>query len=264
MKSRSLLFLLLVLLYPIKQFAQHHSKMTVELNAVTKKLNIQQEITFYNNSKDTLNSIVLNDWNNAYSSKSTPLANRFSDEFYNGFHLAKDKERGSTINITILNSDHLFLNWERPKENPDLIMVRLREKLAPNHKTTLIVTYTVKIPSDQFTGFGYGDNGSFNLKNWFLTPTRFENNKFVTYSNTNLDDISNANSNFSIDIKIPTKSKINTDLEIALIEQDNSYATYHLSGENRRDFALFISQKKEFETYSIGSNNIITTLKVRK
>ena len=140
--------------------------MTVELNAVTKKLNIQQEITFYNNSKDTLNSIVLNDWNNAYSSKSTPLANRFSDEFYNGFHLAKDKERGSTINITILNSDHLFLNWERPKENPDLIMVRLREKLAPNHKTTLIVTYTVKIPSDQFTGFGYGDNGSFNLKNY--------------------------------------------------------------------------------------------------
>ena len=261
LKSRSLLFLLLVLLYPIKQFAQHHSKMTVELNAVTKKLNIQQEITFYNNSKDTLNSIVLNDWNNAYSSKSTPLANRFSDEFYNGFHLAKDKERGSTINITILNSDHLFLNWERPKENPDLIMVRLREKLAPNHKTTLIVTYTVKIPSDQFTGFGYGDNGSFNLKNWFLTPTRFENNKFVTYSNTNLDDISNANSNFSIDIKIPTKSKINTDLEIALIEQDNSYATYHLSGENRRDFALFISEKKEFETYSIGSNNIVTNLK---
>jgi hypothetical protein len=36
-----------------------------------------------------LTSLVLNDWNNAYSDVNTPLARRFSDEFYRGFHLAQ-------------------------------------------------------------------------------------------------------------------------------------------------------------------------------
>jgi hypothetical protein len=64
--------------------------------AANKTLNIQQELTYFNQSNDTLSSLILNDWNNAYSDVNTPLARRFSDEFYRGFHLAKEEERGST------------------------------------------------------------------------------------------------------------------------------------------------------------------------
>jgi hypothetical protein len=77
--------------------AQHHSKMVVELNFSTKTIRTQQEITFLIN-QNTLTSIVLNDWNNAYSNKNTPLAKRFSDEFYRGF-LAKRKNEGTTISL---------------------------------------------------------------------------------------------------------------------------------------------------------------------
>jgi hypothetical protein len=65
--------------------------MFVEVNAANKTLNIQQELTYFNQSNDTLSSLILNDWNNAYSDVNTPLARRFSDEFYRGFHLAKKK-----------------------------------------------------------------------------------------------------------------------------------------------------------------------------
>ncbi|MDZ4331416.1 MAG: hypothetical protein U0945_12670, partial [Flavobacterium sp.] len=75
-------FYALVLLLSVKQYAQHHSDITAELNTENKTLNIQQQITFFNQSNDTLTSIVLNDWNNAFSTKNTPLAKRFSDEFY--------------------------------------------------------------------------------------------------------------------------------------------------------------------------------------
>jgi hypothetical protein len=87
--------------------------MFVEVNAANKTLNIQQELTYFNQSNDTLSSLILNDWNNAYSDVNTPLARRFSDEFYRGFHLAKEEERGSTTNITIINPDKLFLSWEK-------------------------------------------------------------------------------------------------------------------------------------------------------
>jgi hypothetical protein len=40
------------------------------------------------------------------------VARRFSDEFYRGFHLAKEEERGSTTNITIIDPDKLFLSWK--------------------------------------------------------------------------------------------------------------------------------------------------------
>jgi hypothetical protein len=59
----------------------------------------------------------LNDWNNAYSDVNT-LAERFSDEFYRGFHLAKEEERGSTKNVTIIDADNLFLSWEEHLRNP--------------------------------------------------------------------------------------------------------------------------------------------------
>ena len=112
-----------------------------------------------------LSSIVLNDWNNGYSNKNTPLAKRFSDEFERGFHLAGENERGRTENITIIDDTKSFLTWERDKNNPDVVQVRLRNKLAPQQKIVLSLTYQVKIPSDRFTKFGYGKDGIMNLKN---------------------------------------------------------------------------------------------------
>ena len=198
-----------VLLIVTKQYAQHHSEMTVEVNMDKKTLNIQQEITYFNESKDTLSSIILNDWMHGYSSKTTALAERFSDEFYRGFHLSKEEERGKTSNLTIIDSEKLFLFFERPEEKSDFISVQLRHKLAPNQKTTLHLTYIVKIPNDQFTQYGYNARGDMNLKNWFLTPARYENHAFVRYNNNNLDDIANAVSSFNIELKVPKPLEIN-------------------------------------------------------
>ena len=83
--------------------------MTVGLDAEKKTLNIKQELIFINQSSDTLTSIVLNDWNYAFSNKNSALAKRFSDEFYRGFHLAKEEERGSTLNLIINDAAQQFL-----------------------------------------------------------------------------------------------------------------------------------------------------------
>jgi hypothetical protein len=255
---------ILVLLLSVKQYAQHHSKMIVELNTESKTLNIQQEITFFNQSNDTLTTIVLNDWNNAYSNKNTPLAKRFSDEFYRGFHLANEEERGSTNNLTIIDGHQLFLSWERTEKNPDFIEVKLREKLLPNQKITLHLTYVSKTPSDKFTKYGYNDNGVMNLKNWFLTPARYENHNFIRYSNNNLDDIANATSNFDIDLKIPATLEITSDLNSITKTLNKSFSIYKLSGNNRTDFSLFIEPKLSFISYKNNTNEVLTNLKENK
>lgn len=259
-----IIVLILVLLASIKQYGQHHSTMTVELNPANKTLNIEQEITFFNQSNDTLTSIVLNDWNNAYSNKNTPLAKRFSDEFYRGFHLAKEDERGSTKNLTITDKSQLVLTWERTDKNPDFIVVNLRDKLIPNQKIVLHLTYIAKIPSEKFTKYGYNDKGEMNLKNWFLTPARYENHDFVRYSNNNLDDISNAVSDFEIGLTVPSNLEATSDLNNTAPIKNDGFSIYKFFGENRTDFSLFIEPKSSFISFKNGTNEVLTNLKENK
>ena len=254
----------LIVFSSIGTLAQHQSKMIVELVPATHTLRIQQEITFTNQSNDTLSSIVLNDWNHAYSDKNTPLAQRFSDEFYRGFHLARDYERGGTSNLTILNFEKLFLSWNRTTENPDLITVDLRDKLMPNQSVTLYLTYFSKIPSNQFTKYGYASNRNLNLKNWYVTPARYENSSFLKYSNCNLDDSANGTVDFFIQFKIPKEAVLTTDLVVTNQIEDKAQINYHLEGKSRTDFNLFIESKSNFISYQNDKNEVITDINSAK
>ena len=240
--------------------AQHRSKMVVEVDTKKNILTVLQELTFYNQTNDTLTNIVLNDWNNAYSGKNTPLANRFSDEFERGFHLAKETERGSTENISIIDSEKNSLTWERDENYPDVVQIRLRNKLLPQQKITITLTYFVKIPSDRFTKYGYGENGKMNLKNWYLTPSRFENKEFIKYNNVNLDDITNALSDIDLEIKVPATLDVSSDLNVIEKVKNNDFTIYKLSGKNRIDFGLFLDKKTSFSSYKNSSIEVVSSM----
>jgi len=239
--------------------------MEVAVNLELKTLNIKQDITYHNTTNDTLVSIVLNDWNNAFADKNTPLARRFSDEFYRGFHLAKAVDRGKTTIINLTETNFSALEWERSDEDPDYITVRLNRKLLPNEKIDLHLNYIVKIPNDKFTHFGFDQNGGMLLKNWFLSPARFENGLFVKYNNFNLDDIANAVSDYEVEIKIPNQYSITTDLNPVSKDSTNqSYNIYSFSGKNRTDLSLYIEKQNSFRIYDNGSLQVLTNLRNKK
>ncbi len=239
--------------------------MEVAVNLELKTLNIKQDITYHNTTNDTLVSIVLNDWNNAFADKNTPLARRFSDEFYRGFHLAKAVDRGKTTIINLTETNFSALEWERSADDPDYIILRLNRKLLPNEKIDLHLNYIVKIPNDKFTHFGFDQNGGMLLKNWFLSPARFENGLFVKYNNFNLDDIANAVSDYEVEIKIPNQYSITTDLNPVSKDSTNqSYNIYSFSGKNRTDLSLYIEKQNSFRIYDNGSLQVLTNLRNKK
>jgi hypothetical protein len=255
--------LFLLLLTCQAAFSQHHSKMVVKIDSGQKTLSVQQELTFFNQTNDTLTSIVLNDWMNGYSSKNTPLGARFSDEFERSFLLAKEKERGRTSNISILDGTQP-LPWSRDEKFPDVVQVSLKEKLLPNQKTTILLSYSVKIPSDKFTKYGYGENGKMYLKNWFLTPARYENHGFIKYNNLNLDDCANAVSDYEVEVTAAQNFDLHSDLNETQKESVNGSTEYHLSGKNRLDFNLFIDSKNAFEVYKNGGLEVVSNIKANK
>jgi hypothetical protein len=198
---------------------------------------------------------------NAYGNKNSDIGKRFADEFERAFHLAKEKDRGRTENITISNQEKSFLTWERNENRADVIQVRLQSKLLPKEKITLYLTYTVKIPNARFTKYGYYDDGGMYLKNWFLTPARYENKAFVKNNNNNLDDIANALCDYDLLLKINQKNAAVSDLDEIQLEIVNNQKHYSFSGKNRIDFSLFIDSKKEFEIFKNEKVEVVTNFK---
>ncbi len=228
-------------------FAQHNATLDVVVNREAKTLHVNQNIDFYNDTADTLTSIVLNDWNNSYSGKDTPLAKRFSDEFVHSFHLAKAEDRGSTNILSITNAESA-LNWQRPKNHPDLIEIK-SIKILPGEKVSINIVYDLKIPNARFTGYGWDDKGNFYLKDCFLAPARFENHRFAEYSNNNLDDIANAVCDFDVSITVPATLKLTSDLDILKSVEKTEGTNYSLAGKNRTAFNIFLEPEKRFSSF---------------
>ena len=234
--------------------------MTVSLDNENKTLAVNQEITFYNQSKDTLRKIILNDWNNAYSDKNSLLGKRFSDEFVRNFHIANDEKRGKTEILNVLNDKKETLIYNRLPNQIDLLEIILSKELLPNEKTTFTVNYKIKIPEDIFTDYGFNTNGDIILKDSFLAPSRFENHDFIKNSNANIDDIANGLSDYEINLTFPENVKIATDLNIIEKSKNNVL----LKGNNRNAINLFFQTNNTFENYSDNGLEITTNLNQKK
>jgi hypothetical protein len=223
--------------------------MSVRINIEEKTLLIKQILTYNNTSNDTLKHIILNDWNNAFSSKSSALAKKFSDEFVRSFHLASEKERGYTDIKTIVDSSFQSVNWSRPKGKIDLVKLELNQPILPCSKQTFTFVYTVKIPDSKFTKYGYDNYGRITLKNWYLNPSRYEFKQFVQYSNENIDDIPNAFSDFEIEFELPTTYFLTSNLhEINSIELINTKKVL-LNAKNKSEAIITIQPANSYQTY---------------
>jgi hypothetical protein len=242
--------------------AQHKNTISATLNTNTKTLSVKQEIIYINQSEDVLTSIALNDWNNSYSAKTTPLARHFTDQFIKAFHLAKEADRGNTSIASVTLNNGSKVDWSRPDAHPDIVLLQLKEPLAPNEQVSILLNYEVKLPNERFTKFGFDEkNGSYNLRDWYLTPARYDNHAFSLYSNENIDDIANAACDYTVSLQLAKDLSLTTDLTIAGKNPADNNITYLLSGKSRMGFDLLIETKNSFEIFKFKEVTVSSNLK---
>jgi len=230
------------------------------LNTQTNELKIQQEINFYNKSDSILNTVYFHNWANAYKDKTTPLANRFIENYSKTFHFAKEKHRGS-VKINSFSVNYDLITWEITEKDPDIVKINLKKSLKPNESIKIIATYTIKIPNDKFTNYGVNKTG-YNLRYWYLIPAVFDG-KWQLQNNLDMDDLYVDFTNYLINIKLPKDYILNSDLTVS-VDSLSNFNSYNLVGKNRQDIALNITKENDFVVYNSAPISIITNIDSKK
>ncbi len=235
--------------------AQNNIRIDASLDVERKILSLEQEITYTNSSNDTLNEVFFHDWANSFSSKTTPLGKRFSEDFLKRFYFAKDHERGSTIIQNVTDKTAKSLKWGRHKGLPDIMWIESSKPLYPGESQTFILKYKIKVASSKFTRYGYHPNGNFDLKYWYIIPAIYDT-KWNIYSHKNLDDLYAPISNYQINITVPHGYHVVSELnkETILSAEEEKTKTIQLNGNNRNEVNLYIERTGRF--YSFPTNGV--------
>ena len=235
-------------------FAQNEVKINAKLLENGKKIDVVEEIILKNTSTSVLTEIALNDWNNAFSSKKSALAMKFSDEYNRSFHLSKKSDRGETQILEITNSLSNRLEFYRNENQVDILKVKLEKPLQIGETTTLIIKYQITLPNTKFTKFGYSDNKIL-LKNCFLTVVAFNSE---TQSEENSDDQTSEISNYTVAFQ-HDNFFITTDLNV--VNTTSNFSQF--SGNSRTNFFIALEKNISYEEFKNSQINVVTNLKTK-
>ncbi len=241
--------------------AQNDINIDAIIDTEKKVLSISQEITYTNSSKDTLNKVFFHDWANSFSSKTTPLGERFSEDFLKRFYFAKDHERGGTIIQNVADKNENSLKWGRYQGVSDIMWIETSSPLYPGESQTFILKYKVKVASGKFTRYGYQPNGNFDLKYWYIIPAVYDT-KWNIYSHKNLDDLYAPVSNYQIKVTVPHGYQIVSDLdkETIISSEESDTKTIALKGNDRTEVNLYIERTGGFYSFSTDGIEFISNI----
>lgn len=241
---------------------QNNLDIQASLNIEEHTISITQEIKYYNDSDQTLDTIYLNDWSNSYSTKKTPLAERFTEEFSTAFHFAKSEDRGFTV-IADITQNGSLLDYKRVENHVDVIRVKLLNPVAPGDAYHIKLRYKVKLPSDKFTGYGVTNTNDYNLKYWYITPAIF-NGKWQYSSNKNLDDMFIPKSDILLRFQIPNNYTFVSELDqVQNVPTDKINAVF-LTGKDRVDSKLIITKFSPFSHVQTDDFTVVSDVKENK
>jgi hypothetical protein len=238
--------------------AQHNITIDARLQTETKSLVIKQQVEFINTSNDVLYEIYFNDWANSFSSKTTELGKRFSDNYDNSFHFEKDRNRGKSDILGVTSEAKIPLEWMRGKA-VDILKVQLDKPLPPGESYTLIFNYTVKQPNDKFTRYGIGKNNDYKLRYWYLSPGVYDG-EWLTYSNKNLDDLYTLPSDFKISLHTPENYHLTSNFDTVFEGRYEGVKTTILEGKNRTNADIYLEQILSFEIIETDKVDIVTNI----
>ncbi len=236
---------------------EHNIKIKAKLDTLNHTLDIQQKIVFYNKTQTALQDIYLHNWANSFKGNNTPLGKRLVEDYKKDFYFSDDEDKGYS-KIHSLKSNNQDLDAQALRGQDDIIQIQLNSPLQPKDSIEIEANYTVKIPRAKFTGYGRTRNG-YHLRFWYVTPA-VNYNGWQLMSNLNMDDLFEDVANFIVEITIPKKFHLQSNL-YQYQTSNKETNDFYLIGNERKDIILNISSNsKRFKTFKSKERVIKTDI----
>ncbi|HLF63473.1 MAG TPA: M1 family metallopeptidase [Saprospiraceae bacterium] len=230
---------------------------SVTLDARQHILRGHWEMVYRNNSRDTLQTLIVYLYPNAYSAKNTAFAKQQLRLGITDFHFAKQSELGGMDSLDF-STDHARMSWSLDKDHSDIATLNLIQPLLPGAAIRISSPMRVKIPT-AFSRLGRIDD-SYQITQWYPKPAVYDHNGWHPLPYLNQGEFYGEVGTFDVRITLPEEYLVAATGELQTQEANhlldslaeaknpplqqsppttNRSRTWHYQARNVHDFALF-------------------------
>ncbi len=225
----------------------------VRLHPETKTLSAFISIHYYNNSPDTLRSIWMHIWPNAYKNNQTAFARQELQKGKTDFHFSKDNEKGDISGLSF-RSGGQDLKWQPHPEHIDILELKLDKPLMPGEDIVITTPFNVKLPKIVSRGGYSGD--FFSVTQWYPKPAVYDVNGWNAMPYLDQGEFYSEFGNYRVNITLPDTWQLASGGHLIeqkqTMPQDSVASTSYTYAENNiHDFAWFA-----FRGFSVSSRSI--------
>ncbi len=262
------------------------SKIEVQLDDNNHMLYASEELTYTNNSPDTLTYIYIHLWPNAYKNDHTPFARQADLNGNTTFYYSKTEDRGYIDSIQF-NVDGQAADHYSTDNTPDITRLDLPKPLLPGKTIRITTPFKVKIPK-VFSRMGHTGQAYY-ISQWFPKPAVYDQKGWHPISYLDQGEFYSEYGSYDVTITLPSNYVVMAtgncmdatenawmDKQAALEHHMGAdkkgsddfppsageMKTIRFHEDNVHDFAWFADKRwwvKKDTVYSPGSNQLVTT-----
>ena len=265
------------------------TKIDVTLDDKKHFLNAYEELTYTNNSPDTLQFIYIHLWPNAYKNDRTPFERQMAVNRNTSFYYSKPKDKGyiDSLQFTI---DGQSVDPISSENAPDIARIDLPKPLLPGHSMKITTPFRVKIPK-VFSRMGHTGQAYY-ISQWFPKPAVYDQKGWHPISYLDQGEFFSEYGSYDVSITLPANYIVmatgnctdakenewldelskkpmdtvkrkgkNAHIADSAIVSSKELKTVHYHEDNIHDFAWFADKRwvvRKDTVYSPGNNQLVT------
>jgi hypothetical protein len=247
------------LLFSQKAYFQQEVNYTikVELNDKDNLLYGAEDLTYTNNSPDTLYFIYFHLWPNAYKNTKTAFAQQVLEDKSTDFYFAPKEKKGfiDSLNFKVNNKSGRF---EYDKDHQDICKVFLDEPLFPGSTVQISTPFRVKMPGD-FSRFGHVGQ-SYQVTQWYPKPAVYDRDGWHQMPYLESGEFYSEYGSYDVKITLPENYVVGATGQLQNKDEtqwlnDIATKTVKRSGFDRKNLAFPVSSDNK-KTLNYKINNV--------
>ena len=265
------------------------TKIDVRLDDKHHFLHAFEELTYTNNSPDTLRFVYIHLWPNAYKNDRTPFAKQMDLNGNTAFYYAKPKDRGYIDSLQFTINGH-SVEYNSADATPDIARIDLPLPLLPGQSIKIATPFRVKVPK-VFSRMGHTGQ-SYYISQWFPKPAVYDQKGWHPISYLDQGEFFSEYGSYDVNITLPANyvlmatgncmdekenqwlddlskrplpansSTIKAKNLDSAIASSHELKTVRFHEDNVHDFAWFADKRwlvQKDTVYSPGNNQLVTT-----